>query len=191
MDFGVIRVLAFGALMFGFVVGLALAGDCLDLRLVVDDAGAMPVATHLVVHRRGGAVRIAMQLTLTAPPIVLASFTILPAVVTGRVVVVQAEAHIISTVVVGVARAVAVASVFVDTATIKGGPGFVADALGQRTVLGRDGSGRVEIANTVSTARRRQLHAPWTDRRTDVANVVRIAAAFQTSFVADLTTAVA
>ena len=60
MDFGVVRVLAFRALIFRFVVGLALAGDCLDLRLVVDDAGAMAVATHLVVHRRGGAVRVAV-----------------------------------------------------------------------------------------------------------------------------------
>jgi hypothetical protein len=88
MDFGVVRVLAFGALIFRFVVRLALAGDCLDLRLVVDDAGAMPVATHLVVPRTSGAVRVAIQLTLTAPPIVLTSFTILPAIVTDTVGVV-------------------------------------------------------------------------------------------------------
>ena len=150
IHFGVVRVLAFGALLFRFVVGLTLAGDCLDLRLFVDDAGAMAVATHLVVRGRGGAVRVARQLTPTAPPIVLTSFTISPAIVTGGVVVVQADAHGIRAVVVGIARAVAVASVFVDTTAIKGGPRTITDTHGQGTVLVRDG---VDVAITMSTAR--------------------------------------
>jgi hypothetical protein len=81
-----------------------------------------------------------------------------------------------------------VASVFVDTTTIKGSPGTFTVAAGTRTVLVGIG---VEFALTMSTARRRQFHAARTDRRTVVANVVRIADAFQPSFVAELTTAMA
>lgn len=107
---------------------------------------------------------------------------------TVGIVVDQTVAHIISTVVVGIARAMAVASVFVDTTTIKGRPGTVTVADGQGTVGVGVG---VEVAITMPAARRRQFHATRTDRRAVVANVVRIADTFQPSFVADLTTAVA
>jgi len=191
MDFWVIRFLTLRTLIFRFVIGLTFAGDCLDRCLVVDDAGAMAVATHLIVHiiGGGGPVRVAIQLTPTAPPIVLTSFTMLPAIVTMGIVVVQTVADVIRAVVVGIARSVPVASVFVDATAIKSGPGAFTDALGQWTVLVRNDG--VELASAMAAARRRQFHATRTHSRTVVANVVRIADTFQPSFVADLTTSVA
>jgi hypothetical protein len=107
------------------------------------------------------------------------------------IVVVQAVAHVIRAVVVGIARSVPVAGVFVDATAIKSGPGTFTDALGQWTVLIRNDGDGVELTSAMAAARRRQFHATRTDSRTVVANVVRVADTFQPSFVADLTNAVA
>lgn len=192
MDLGVVRFLTFGALFFRFVIGLALASDCLDLGLVIDDAGPMAIATHLAVHvfGAGGAVRVALQLTLTAPPIVLASFTMLPAVVTGSVgsVVVQTVAHVIRAVVGRVARAMAVARVFVDATAIKRLPGTGADTLGWWT--GQLGTG-LENTLAMPAAGRRQFQTTRAEVGTVCSNVVRITDTFQPSFVTDFANSVA
>tara|TARA_B110000091_G_scaffold5529_1_gene5416 strand:+ start:12230 stop:13489 length:1260 start_codon:yes stop_codon:yes gene_type:complete len=192
MDFGVVRFLTFGTLFFRFVIGLALAGDCLDLGLVIDDAGPMAIATHFAVHvfGGGGSVRVAIQLTLTAPPIVLASFTMLPAVVTGSVgsVVVQTVAHIIRAVIGRVARAMAAARVFVDATAIKRLPGIGADTLGGWS--GQLGTG-LENTLAMPAAGRRQFQTTRTEVGTVCSDVVRITDTFQSSFETDLANPVA